>query len=161
MTWLDRLMPWRQKSANSYGILRELLGRRTSHTGKVVSVNTAIQVATVFACARVIAEGIATREEEQIALEAGCDGVQGHLYAPAMPAEAIGAFLSAHDGDHFLREVRLKVAHGVLGLRRLNRKREEDQLNEYRNQDDGNANVATRHPIHRKRERVVYRCINN
>ena len=59
MTWLDRLMPWRQKSANSYDILRELLGRRTSHTGKVVSVNTAIQVATVFACARVIAEGIA------------------------------------------------------------------------------------------------------
>ena len=47
----------------------------------------------------VIAEGIATREEEQIALEAGCDGVQGHLYAPAMPAEAIGAFLSAHDPD--------------------------------------------------------------
>jgi len=47
----------------------------------------------------VIAEGIASREEEQIALEAGCDGLQGHLYAPAMPADAIGAFLSAHNPD--------------------------------------------------------------
>ena len=47
----------------------------------------------------VVAEGIATREEEQIALEAGCDGVQGHLYAPAMPAESIGAFLAAHESD--------------------------------------------------------------
>jgi diguanylate cyclase (GGDEF)-like protein len=43
----------------------------------------------------VIAEGISTREEEQIALEAGCDGLQGHLYAPAMPGEAIGAFLAS------------------------------------------------------------------
>ena len=37
----------------------------------------------------VVAEGISCREEEQIALEAGCDGLQGHLYAPAMPAAAI------------------------------------------------------------------------
>ena len=43
----------------------------------------------------VVAEGISCREEEQIALEAGCDGLQGHLYAPAMPGEAIGAFLSS------------------------------------------------------------------
>jgi EAL domain-containing protein (putative c-di-GMP-specific phosphodiesterase class I) len=47
----------------------------------------------------VVAEGISNREEEQIALEAGCDGVQGHLYAPAMPAESIGAFLAAHESD--------------------------------------------------------------
>jgi EAL domain-containing protein (putative c-di-GMP-specific phosphodiesterase class I) len=43
----------------------------------------------------VIAEGISSREEEQIALEAGCDGLQGHLYAPAMPGDAIGDFLAA------------------------------------------------------------------
>jgi diguanylate cyclase (GGDEF)-like protein len=47
----------------------------------------------------VVAEGISNREEEQIALEAGCDGLQGHLYAPAMPADSIGAFLSAHDPE--------------------------------------------------------------
>jgi diguanylate cyclase (GGDEF)-like protein len=46
----------------------------------------------------VIAEGISSREEEQIALEAGCDGLQGHLYAPAMAADAIGPFLVSLDG---------------------------------------------------------------
>ena len=47
----------------------------------------------------VVAEGISTAEEEQIALEAGCDGLQGHLYAPAMPAESIGGFLAAQNPD--------------------------------------------------------------
>ena len=42
----------------------------------------------------VVAEGIATREEEQIALEAGCDGLQGHLYAAAMHGEAIAVYLA-------------------------------------------------------------------
>lgn len=32
---------------------------RSSHTGKIVNVSTAIEVSTVFACARVIAEGVA------------------------------------------------------------------------------------------------------
>jgi diguanylate cyclase (GGDEF)-like protein len=45
----------------------------------------------------VIAEGISTREEEQIALEAGCDGLQGHLYAPAMPVGALAGFLASMD----------------------------------------------------------------
>jgi HK97 family phage portal protein len=58
MSILDRL-PWRKKSAGSFDILRELLGRRTSATGKVVSVKTAVEVAAVFACMRVIGEGIA------------------------------------------------------------------------------------------------------
>jgi len=43
----------------------------------------------------VVAEGISCAEEEQIALEAGCDCLQGHLYAPAMPPEQIEAFLAA------------------------------------------------------------------
>lgn len=59
MSILDQLLPWRRKAAGSYDILRELLGRTTSATGKVVSVKTAIEVATVFACMRVIGEGIA------------------------------------------------------------------------------------------------------
>lgn len=48
-----------RKSAGSYDLIRELLGRRASATGKNVSVKTAIEVATVFACMRVIANGIA------------------------------------------------------------------------------------------------------
>ena len=48
----------------------------------------------------VIAEGISTQEEEQIALEAGCDGLQGHLYAPAMAIGDIAGFLAAMDDGH-------------------------------------------------------------
>jgi EAL domain-containing protein (putative c-di-GMP-specific phosphodiesterase class I) len=33
-------------------------------------------------------------EEEQIALEAGCDGVQGYFYARPMPLEQIDAFIA-------------------------------------------------------------------
>lgn len=58
MNWRD-LFHWGRKSAGSYDLIRELLGRRTSATGKDVSVKTAIEVATVFACMRVIANGIA------------------------------------------------------------------------------------------------------
>ncbi|MGQ0558815.1 MAG: putative bifunctional diguanylate cyclase/phosphodiesterase [Sphingosinicella sp.] len=42
----------------------------------------------------VVAEGISCKEEEQIALEAGCDSLQGFLYAAAMPPEEIDAFLA-------------------------------------------------------------------
>lgn len=58
MNWRG-LFPWGRKSAGSYDLIRELLGQRTSATGKNVSVKTAIEVATVFACMRVIANGIA------------------------------------------------------------------------------------------------------
>jgi predicted signal transduction protein with EAL and GGDEF domain len=48
----------------------------------------------------VIAEGVSCVEEEQIALEAGCDAVQGHLYAHAMPADALVEYLrSARRGS--------------------------------------------------------------
>jgi len=46
----------------------------------------------------VVAEGISCREEEQIALEAGCDALQGHLYAPAMPGEQIETYLASLEG---------------------------------------------------------------
>jgi diguanylate cyclase (GGDEF)-like protein len=42
----------------------------------------------------VVAEGISTADEEQIALEAGCDGVQGYLYARPMPLDQLDAYLS-------------------------------------------------------------------
>ena len=52
----------------------------------------------------VVAEGVSCVEEEQIALEAGCDGLQGHLYAPAMPADSIGDFLSSHGPDNAISD---------------------------------------------------------
>ena len=44
----------------------------------------------------VVAEGISCVEEEQIALEAGCDALQGHLYAPAMAVDQLEAYLTEH-----------------------------------------------------------------
>ncbi len=43
----------------------------------------------------VVAEGISCVEEELIALEAGCDALQGHLYAAAMPPDELDAYLEA------------------------------------------------------------------
>ena len=45
----------------------------------------------------VVAEGISCADEEQIALEAGCDALQGYLYAAAMPPEEIEGFLASHE----------------------------------------------------------------
>ena len=47
----------------------------------------------------VVAEGVSCIEEEQIALEAGCDALQGHLYAPAMATEQLEAYLEAQASD--------------------------------------------------------------
>ena len=41
----------------------------------------------------VVAEGISSLEEEQIALEAGCDALQGYLYSPAMTGDRLAAYL--------------------------------------------------------------------
>jgi EAL domain-containing protein (putative c-di-GMP-specific phosphodiesterase class I) len=46
----------------------------------------------------VVAEGVSSIEEEQVALEAGCDAVQGHHYSQAMTADQVAAFLAARDG---------------------------------------------------------------
>lgn len=67
-----------KKSAGSYDIIRELLGRRTSATGKVVSVKTAVEVAAVFACMRVIGEGIA-----QVPLKLMQESADGKTRLPA------------------------------------------------------------------------------
>jgi diguanylate cyclase (GGDEF)-like protein len=44
----------------------------------------------------VIAEGVSCLDEEQIAIDAGCDALQGHLYAPAMAPDQLEAYLAAH-----------------------------------------------------------------
>jgi len=41
----------------------------------------------------VVAEGVSTEAEEAIALEAGCDAVQGHLYSQALTADQLDAYL--------------------------------------------------------------------
>lgn len=53
---------WRKSAGDPYGGLGafiELFGRRTAKSDVVVNADTALKVATVFACLRVIAEGIA------------------------------------------------------------------------------------------------------
>lgn len=60
MSILDRLLePWRKKSLSTWDVFRELFAGRTSSTGRTVNIDTAIKVSTVFACCRVIGEGIA------------------------------------------------------------------------------------------------------
>lgn len=44
----------------------------------------------------VVAEGISTDEQEDIALRAGCDALQGFLYAPALPLTSIASFKPLH-----------------------------------------------------------------
>lgn len=47
------------RKSGTIDLIREVFGGRITATGKTVNVRTAIQVATVFACCRVIGEGIA------------------------------------------------------------------------------------------------------
>lgn len=52
------LLPWRRKNA-TLELFREIYGGRMSRSGREVSMREAIRCAAVFACARVIANGIA------------------------------------------------------------------------------------------------------
>lgn len=55
MQWLDKLFaPWREKAVGRADVLAELAKQQTGN-----SLQTAIQVSTVFACCRVIGEGLA------------------------------------------------------------------------------------------------------
>ncbi|MGQ0661800.1 putative bifunctional diguanylate cyclase/phosphodiesterase [Sphingosinicella sp.] len=47
----------------------------------------------------VVAEGVSSEDEEQIALEAGCDAVQGHLYSQAMTADQLETYLADPRGE--------------------------------------------------------------
>ena len=58
MKW-PAFLSWGRKSASTYDVLRELFGRNESATGKVVNTATATQVAAVYACLRVLGEGVA------------------------------------------------------------------------------------------------------
>ena len=67
-----------RKSAGSYDLIRELLGRRTSASGKSVNVKTALEVAAVLACVRVRANGLA-----QVPLKLMREDADGKTRLPA------------------------------------------------------------------------------
>jgi len=58
VNWRD-LWPWSRKASTSLELFREIYGSMTSKTGQRVGLNEALRCATVLACARVIANGIA------------------------------------------------------------------------------------------------------
>ncbi len=62
MAWRSRLAGWidgRKSGDGTLELFREVFGRDATWAGKSVNLKTAMQVSTAFACARVIAEGIA------------------------------------------------------------------------------------------------------
>lgn len=66
------------KSGSTLDLLREIYGSRMTSTGKTVNVATAIEVSTVFACCRVIGEGIA-----QVPLKLMQESADGKSRVPA------------------------------------------------------------------------------
>ncbi len=58
MNWRD-IWPWARKANNSLDLFREIYGSKKSKSGQQVGLKEAIRCAAVFACARVIANGIA------------------------------------------------------------------------------------------------------
>jgi diguanylate cyclase (GGDEF)-like protein len=50
---------------------------------------------------QVVAEGIETREQEKIALSAGCDGLQGYRYSHALTADELDQLLVKRHGQRF------------------------------------------------------------
>lgn len=67
-----------RKSGSTLDLLREVLGRQKSASGKNVSVDTAIEVAAVFACLRVRANGLA-----QVPLKLMRESADGKTRQPA------------------------------------------------------------------------------
>jgi HK97 family phage portal protein len=58
--WRDLFRGWSgRKSITTLDLFREIYGSLTSRSGKTVNLETALQVSTVFACSRVIGNGIA------------------------------------------------------------------------------------------------------
>lgn len=59
MSLLDRILPWRKKALSTWDVFREYFRGLVSASGKAVNADTAVQVSAVFACCRVIGNGMA------------------------------------------------------------------------------------------------------
>lgn len=59
MAFFDFLLPSRRKSLNTWDVFRDFLAGRMTASGRTVNAQTALQVSTIFACCRVIGEGVA------------------------------------------------------------------------------------------------------
>jgi len=60
LNWLSRLLPERKAALNTVDLLKLLNGQgRVSKTGATITTATALEVSAVYACVRVIGEGIA------------------------------------------------------------------------------------------------------
>lgn len=78
MAWRD-LFRWGRKSASSLELFREIYGRAwNTKTGKAVTLDTAVQVSAVFACCRVLGNGMA-----QVPLKLMRESADGRTRAPA------------------------------------------------------------------------------
>lgn len=77
MAWWHRLIPGR-KSASTLDLWREVFGGRETKSGKAVTVDTALQVATALACVRVLANGVS-----QVPLKLFAESDDGRRRKPA------------------------------------------------------------------------------
>lgn len=76
MSWFDRFR--RERKMTTLELFREIYGGRTSSSGKTITWDTAVGVSAVFACARVIANGIA-----QVPLKLFQEAADGRSRVPA------------------------------------------------------------------------------
>jgi HK97 family phage portal protein len=79
MSYLSQIVKGR-KSLSTWDVFRSYISGRATSTGKTVNVDTAVQVSTVFACCRVIGEGIA-----QVPLKLMAETKDGRLPAKLNP----------------------------------------------------------------------------
>jgi HK97 family phage portal protein len=59
VSFFDQILPWRKKSVSTLDLFREIYGGRMTATGKSINAKKALEVSAVFACLRVIGEGVA------------------------------------------------------------------------------------------------------
>jgi HK97 family phage portal protein len=59
VSFFDHILPWRKKSMSTLDLFREIYGGRMTATGKSINAKKALEVSAVFACLRVIGEGVA------------------------------------------------------------------------------------------------------
>jgi HK97 family phage portal protein len=125
VTFLSRLFS--RKASNSLELFREIYGGRESRAGVSVNVDTALQVATVLACVRVIANGIAQvpfrvyQKSGSTTRAAGDHPLQIALSSPnpyqtSFSLRETIAFHAALTGNAFVRKGAVGIARSIRTL---------------------------------------------